>query len=454
MPKLENYSISFQGRRKNNEDSCLSLSLGENAYFFAVADGMGGAIGGEIASKLVIEASKEYLQKQFMTKVYPEDMKEMLQRVFELSQQSISNELNKKPALQGMGSTLTCVLIQDNKYVIGNLGDSRVYLLKDNALHLMTEDHTYIQQAQKELGGKLDPGIASRYSNYLVRSIDGGEDKPDLFPLGKPFELLSEGEAFLLCSDGLITDKVTNDYEIFRDYILGTKSLKIAAEQLISFAYNEGSKDNITVVLAQYGKLERDKKSVANRDFPPNEGPEQGNNKGKKENRNGPKNNLKSLVYITLISSILIISGFIVYKDYFRNNHKKVTAENSNNKEVVKPTEADQVEKKKKDLENTDTITSETVKPKREQSVKEKAGKKMQTGSKKLVKEVLNKSVHKDSLTAEEQKIEIKPNQIEKGSKTDTNNTYSSKPGSNKQDTNKTSGIKEQLNKDTSDSKK
>lgn len=316
MPKLECYSISFQGRRSNNEDSCLILNLGGENYFLAVADGMGGAAGGEIASRLVIDSAKEYLQYAFTTRVYPEDMKEVVQRIFELSQKAINDEVKAKPELSGMGSTLTCVLILDDEFVIGNLGDSRVYLLKKNTLQLMTEDHTYIQEAQKELGGNLDPNIAGRYSNYLIRSIDGGDDKPDIFPKEKPFEKLSEGEAFLLCSDGLITDKIKDNHGNFKDYILGTNSLKDAIGELISLAYTEGSKDNITVVLAQYGELNRSQRNIVQRGYPPPKEADHKDQKSIMDMQGRSKDRIKIFIYLSLLASILILTGYMIFRNY------------------------------------------------------------------------------------------------------------------------------------------
>ncbi|MGE5354025.1 MAG: PP2C family protein-serine/threonine phosphatase [Acidobacteriota bacterium] len=307
MPELEFYSVSYTGRRSNNEDSCTTLSFNGNAYFLAVADGMGGAAGGEVASRIVIETAKNYLNDNFTTRVYPEDLKEMLRRIFDLAQEAVAKEQKEKPELEGMGSTLTCALIAGDKYVVGNLGDSRLYLLRHGSLGLMTEDHTYIRQLQKELGQKADPAKLQRFSHLLVRAINGGKDKPDIFPEEEMYFTLHEGEALLLCSDGLLTDKVSTEYKTLEDYIVGTRSLKNAAEQLVAYAYDSGSADNITVVLAGYGHLERSDRNVLKRNYPP----ESGHTSGGTE-----KTPLRIFLNIFLVLFILAASGIMIYRGY------------------------------------------------------------------------------------------------------------------------------------------
>ncbi|MGE5432936.1 MAG: PP2C family protein-serine/threonine phosphatase [Syntrophomonadaceae bacterium] len=304
MPELEFYSVSYTGRRSNNEDSCITLSFNGDSYFLAVADGMGGAAGGEVASRIVIETAKNYLNANFTTRVYPEDLKEMLGRIFDLAQEAVAKEQKQNPQLEGMGSTLTCALISGDKYVVGNMGDSRLYLLRQGKLQLLTEDHTYIKQLQKELGNKADPAKLQRFSHLLVRAINGGQDKPDIFPAEEMFYTLREGEVMLLCSDGLMTDKVSTQFEDLENYIVGTRSLKTAAEQLVSYAYNSGSADNITVVLAGFGHLERTERNILKRKYPPMD-----------EDPSG-RTGLRMFLNFFLVLFILAASGIFIYRDY------------------------------------------------------------------------------------------------------------------------------------------
>ncbi len=299
--KLEFYTISFIGRRKNNQDSYLALKLSDDIYFFAVADGMGGAVGGKKASELVLQSAREILGERLKKGIRPGDLKNVLSDIYENAQRSIAKAVEEKPELKGMGTTLSCVLILGNKYVVGNLGDSRVYLLRNGQLHQITEDHTYIQDYKKKTGRDADPNILKQYGHLLTRSIDGGKDRPDLFPLEKDYELLVESDVFLICSDGLITDKTSEDTSLFRNYILGTKSLRQAAESLVSMAYYQGSGDNISVVLAAYGKPKRKKIPLVKYPYPPKDIPEQ-------------KRTPHLRLYLTgILIFILIILGYLVY---------------------------------------------------------------------------------------------------------------------------------------------
>jgi protein phosphatase len=233
---------------------------------------MGGSVGGQIASKLVLDNAFKIIGEEYNYELHPEEMKGILQRVFVASQQAIAQKIKKEPSLTGMGTTLTCVLIQDDKYVWGNIGDSRTYLLCNNDLKLITVDHTYVQDFIKETDGKdLPQSVLKQYGNYLQRALDGGTDQADIFPQDKDFEQLAEGDIFLLCSDGLIIDKVQSDTTVFKDYILGSKNLEIAAEQLIALAFHDGSNDNISAVLASFGSYKRMKTKIKKFAYPPKE---------------------------------------------------------------------------------------------------------------------------------------------------------------------------------------
>lgn len=263
---------TFIGRRSNNQDSCTAEKIKENVYFLAVADGMGGSVGGQIASKFVLDTAFKIIREEYNYEVVPTEMKDILHRVFLSSQQAIAKKIKKEPSLRGMGTTLTCVLIQDDKYVWGNIGDSRTYLLRNNDLQQITVDHTYVQDFINESNGKdLPQSVLKQYGNYLQRALDGGTDQTDIFPMNKDFEQLVEGDIFLLCSDGLIIDKVQNDTTIFKDYILGSTKLEVAAEQLIALAFHDGSKDNISTVLASFGNYKRMKTKVKKFSYPPKE---------------------------------------------------------------------------------------------------------------------------------------------------------------------------------------
>ncbi len=294
MKKIQTYSLSFTGRRENNQDAELVYKPTKNSMFLAVADGMGGVAGGQVASRLVINNAKRVLDEKFKNPIKPIQLKDILIHIFYSSQKVIKEKIKEKPELNGMGTTLTCVLILDDKFVWGNLGDSRIYYYSNNILKQITRDHTHIQEYSDSVGNDIPENIVAEYGHYLTRSIDGGSDEPDIFPDVIPYEKLNEGDAFLLSCDGLILDKSKQDDEHFTKYLIGTNSLKEAAENLISFAYLNGSTDNISVILAAYGKLKRKRLKLNKYSYPPIE-----NKKNKK------KFSVKSAAFITLILVVL-----------------------------------------------------------------------------------------------------------------------------------------------------
>ena len=269
MNKIDYYSLSFVGRRKINQDSCVVLKPSSNSIFLAVADGMGGTTGGEIASKTVLDTAQRILTEKFKADVKPEHLKNILIQIFQSAQTDISNKINEKLDLQGMGTTLTCVLILDDKFVCGNIGDSRIYWYNDSELKQVTVDHTHLQEYVDKAGRDVAEKIIEKYSHLLTRAIDGGNHQPDIFPDAMPFDTLTKGDAFVLCSDGMILDKSRGSEINFKNYLIGTKKLKHAAEKLVSFAYSEGSDDNITIVLCTIGKIKKHKMKLGKYAYPP-----------------------------------------------------------------------------------------------------------------------------------------------------------------------------------------
>ncbi len=265
---VEYCDLSFAGRREGNEDECLAFQLGPDACFLAVADGMGGLEGGEIASHLVLASARTFLEHAFAGEVQDDDLKHILLAMYRSTQKELAAEKVKRPALRGMGTTLTCVLIKGGKYIVGNVGDSRVYLCRDNALVQVTEDHTFIQQLLRE-NKKPDAAMLEHYSHYVTRCIEGGTDDPDIFPLDAGWSSLRDGDGFLLCSDGLITDKSDTDPQHMYFCLTGTKDVHAAAEQLVARAFHAGSSDNISVIVATYGNFPRAEIGLKSFPFPP-----------------------------------------------------------------------------------------------------------------------------------------------------------------------------------------
>jgi protein phosphatase len=252
---MEKFTIahqSFTGHRENNEDACLVLKLGDKGLFLAVADGMGGYEGGEIASNLILFKIKQFLEKNYHDSLKPENLKSILTDCFELAQCTIRQKVLEEPSLQGMGTTLTALIIYDNCYAYGNIGDSRIYLIAPVFTRQITVDHTYIEEFRQKFQESITPEFLARYGHILTRTIDGKQDIPDIFPLEEGYLSLNPGEMLLLCSDGLILSKSDQSNGFITTQIQSAPTIAEAVKKLVLYAYENGASDNITVVLVRY----------------------------------------------------------------------------------------------------------------------------------------------------------------------------------------------------------
>lgn len=235
-------------RKTANEDSFLDAphtltvadSLNRLGYLFAVADGVSGQEGGEIASRIAIDTLRMYYVLPHV-KISPEDR---LRNVFFEAHRRIEEYAEKHPQYKGMGTTLTSVILKENSAYYGHVGDSRLYIIRPVTREItqLTEDHTLVNRFVKEK--KLTPEEAAQEDSNVLDQALGCVTKIHV-DVGE-YSALRAGDLLLLCSDGL-TDLVT-DAKI-RDIVLGSPSLADACHRLVSKANQQGGKDNITVVL-------------------------------------------------------------------------------------------------------------------------------------------------------------------------------------------------------------
>ena len=210
-------------RRRRNEDSYVI-----DPPLFAVADGMGGAQAGEVASKLAAGAVKEH----------GADVESLIQE----ANRRVHQRSLEDPNTTGMGTTLTVAAVEDGVVSIGHVGDSRAYLVRDGSLEQLTEDHSLVGELMRT--GKLsaEEAVSHPQRSMITRALgtDPNVDV-DLFSV-EP----RDGDLFLLCSDGLTS--MVNDREILR--LVGEKrgDLQELVKSLIKAANKGGGEDNITVV--------------------------------------------------------------------------------------------------------------------------------------------------------------------------------------------------------------
>ena len=240
MPKLITYGKSDVGlKRTNNEDAFV---VRQEMNLFVVADGMGGAAAGEVASQLFVETALEVFSTN--KEKSEQEILELVQESFRLANERILKHTIEIPHHQGMGCTAELIAFSDQNYVLGHVGDSRAYLFRKGQLRQMTRDHSLIQdQIDQNL---ITPDEAKRHSlrNVILRAVGAKETLAVDLIRGKGLP----GDLFLLCSDGL-TDMV-DDPLIQEILSLPTDPVQ-KVEKLIDLAKSTGGFDNITVVLCE-----------------------------------------------------------------------------------------------------------------------------------------------------------------------------------------------------------
>jgi PPM family protein phosphatase len=210
-------------RRRRNEDSYVI-----DPPLFAVADGMGGAQAGEVASKLAAGAVKER----------GADVEELIQEANRrVHQRSIED-----PNASGMGTTLTVASVENGMVSIGHVGDSRAYLVREGRLEQVTDDHSLVGELMRS--GKLSAEEAETHPQRSVITRALGTDPDvdvDMFPIET-----RAGDLFLICSDGLTT--MVDDRTILELVEQHRDDLQTLVKSLIKAANKGGGEDNITVV--------------------------------------------------------------------------------------------------------------------------------------------------------------------------------------------------------------
>ena len=228
----DSFSVSDTGRqRRHNEDSLLARTP-----LFVVADGMGGAQAGEVASHIAVETFADGLSEDGAT---PE------QRLAERVQVANSriHELSRQNAEQaGMGTTLTAVYVGEEEISIAHVGDSRAYCLRDGELLRLTDDHSLVDELLRQ--GRLTPEEAEDHPqrSIITRAL-GPEPEVEV---DTRTHRGRAGDVYLLCSDGL-TSMVPES--TVAEILEARHDLRATGEALIAAANEAGGRDNITVLL-------------------------------------------------------------------------------------------------------------------------------------------------------------------------------------------------------------
>jgi len=251
-PHLSDYSIDIGlhtdvGRvRASNQDriGCVRYAAPGNAVVI-LADGMGGHNGGETASQLAVNI----LEKRFSRELDQHSCEQALLDSFAEANATIFDVSKEQLDLTGMGTTLVALVIVDGCAYYANVGDSRLYLIRNESCLQLSEDHTMVAQMIKD--GLLQPDEAETHpdKNIITRAVG---TKPSVeVALSKSPLFLEQSDCFVLCSDGLYD--LVSEPELIG--IIGQNSAQIACDILVELAKQRGGFDNISVIIVKIEQM-------------------------------------------------------------------------------------------------------------------------------------------------------------------------------------------------------
>ncbi|CAG37147.1 conserved hypothetical protein [Desulfotalea psychrophila LSv54] len=247
------YALTDKGLSRDNNEDCFVIADKdpEQGTLYAVADGMGGYAAGETASRIIcFEVEKQYFQHikdiEAQETVEEKDICFLLEKIVYKINKKILSLGKEKPHLFGMGSTLSLLLIRKNRAYTVQVGDSRIYRVRNKILEQLTEDQTEVQRYVNM--GRLTAEEAVRHHLRHVLSQAIGGKRDSLKRTVVDVYELQQGDQFLLCSDGLYgmicADEITAVLNL-------AKTGKKVVQKLIGKALDAGGKDNVSAVLVQ-----------------------------------------------------------------------------------------------------------------------------------------------------------------------------------------------------------
>lgn len=224
--------------------------LSEYGYGMVVADGMGGAAAGEVASRmaanLLIKLVMDAASIRHIDEAEAEALKDRMEGYYNAIHSELVNQGTINPAIEGMGTTLTITYSFGTDLFIAHAGDSRAYMFREGNLRQLTHDHTVAQKLADQ-GEIPQEAVAEHRMRHILTNVLGGHDGPIITEL-QQLELM-EGDCLMLCSDGL-TDMV-KDADIL-NVLRDIESSQEACDKLLNLALDAGGKDNITITMARY----------------------------------------------------------------------------------------------------------------------------------------------------------------------------------------------------------
>ncbi|MBX2923308.1 MAG: serine/threonine-protein phosphatase [Chitinophagaceae bacterium] len=237
------YGFSETGpTRSSNEDSIIYFFPGnaKQTLFAMVADGMGGHNAGEVASHIACQVADEFVIQEYQHS----DPAFMLESLLHAMHYAIRNTADNNDAYKGMGTTATMVFIQDEHFVFGHVGDSRLYHLHNNTLRQLTTDQTLVNQMVAE--GKIEPCEAATHDmKHVLLQALGTVDKIE--PEISAARAVQSGEYYFLCSDGIYDVLDHNELQS----LFAMRQPVLIMECIKALCYRRNASDNVSALLIE-----------------------------------------------------------------------------------------------------------------------------------------------------------------------------------------------------------
>lgn len=242
---MQFYGVSDIGKKRNeNQDKIYVVDADSDIKLFIVADGMGGANAGSVASSEAVGFVKKYILENIdKTNLTRETIEELIRKAMFDANNFVYKESKENIEYAGMGTTLITVIAYKNKIYIGHIGDSRVYRIRKNVIRQLTKDQSYVQALVDN--GSITKEEAQNHpqKNVLLKVLGCEKNvEPDIITKG----FLKE-DIILICTDGLTN--MVDTKEIYDMVIANKDDVKLACQKLVNEANENGGYDNISVVL-------------------------------------------------------------------------------------------------------------------------------------------------------------------------------------------------------------
>ena len=229
--------------RKENQDACAVCQHEESGHTLCVVcDGMGGAAGGKLASRIAVDTFMTEMQKVLRRDMTPEQLREASSYAVVLANRAIRDAAEASVDCRGMGTTLVSAVSYDGGAVLSNVGDSRAYHITADGIQRVTKDHSLVESMVDRGDITAEEARHHPNRNLITRALG-----PDMSALSDEYICpLEPGDFLLLCSDGLV-DTVTDQEMLFE--VIHGDDLNTCLDRLLAISKSHGASDNVTAVL-------------------------------------------------------------------------------------------------------------------------------------------------------------------------------------------------------------